>query len=336
LEGVLALNVAKVWVEKAVHGSAFASKLCRWAGAVVAVVRLDETQLVALGRGVASDTPVQIASVTKAYTGLLLADATLRGELTLDTTVDELLLGKPATERSITVRSLATHTSGLPRLSLFARTLLPDPYRGYTWAHLHRYLERTQPQLAATQAYRYSNLGFAVLGAMLEKACGKTYAELLRARVLSPLGLMRTQLALTGEKLRVKRGYARFRSTPVWLWPRPPVWHHDAYAPCGALVSTAQDLVRFAQQLLDEQGPVADAFQLSCQPQATIPGGAAGLAWHLPGSRRFVWHNGSTFGHSAYVAIARERGVAVIAVANQPGAMEMTQLGHGLMKQALA
>jgi CubicO group peptidase (beta-lactamase class C family) len=285
---------------------------------------------------VAAGTPVQVASVTKAFTGLLLADATLRGELSLDTTVDELLLGKPATERSITVRSLAAHTSGLPRLSLFARRLLPDPYRGYTRARLLRYLERTQPELAATQAYRYSNLGFAVLGAMLEKACGKTYADLLQERVLSPLGLVHTQLALTGEKVRVKRGYARFMHTPIWLWPRPPVWYHDAYAPAGAIVSTAEELVRFVQRLLDGNGPVANAFRFSCEPQAAIPRGSIGLAWHLPGSRRFVWHNGSTFGHSAYVAIAPERGVAVIAVSNQAVATHLTQLGHGLMKQALA
>jgi CubicO group peptidase (beta-lactamase class C family) len=299
-------------------------------------VRRGETEVIQLGRGVAADTPVQIGSVTKAFTGLLLADAVLRRELSLESTADELLLGQPATERSITVRSLATHTSGLPRLSFLARMLLPDPYRGCTRAHLLRYLVRTKPRLAAKPTYRYSNLGFAVLGAMLEKACSATYAQLLQARVLSPLGLEHTQLALSGEKVQVARGYARFGKTPLWLWPRPPVWRFDAYAPCGALVSTANELVSFAQRLLDEDGPVADALRFSSEPLATIPGGSVGMAWHLPGSGRFVWHNGSTFGHSSYVAVARERGVAVIAVANKAVGAQLTQLGHALMKQALA
>jgi CubicO group peptidase (beta-lactamase class C family) len=323
-------------VETMVHGSALARTLHGWAGAVVGVVWSGEAQLVTLGRGVAADTPVQIGSVTKAFTGLLLADVVSRGELSLEATVDELLLERSATERSITVRSLATHTSGLPRLSFLARTLLPDPYRGYTRAHLLRYLERAKPRLAAKPTYRYSNLGFAVLGAMLEKACGVTYAELLQARVLSPLGLGHTQLALSDKRVRVKRGYARFGKAPVWLWPRPPVWHFDAYAPCGGLVSTADELVRFAQGLLDGHGPVADALGFSSEPLANVPGGSIGLAWHLPGSRRFVWHNGSTFGHSAYVAVAREGGVAVISVANQAVGAQLTLLGHGLMKQALA
>ncbi len=309
----------------------------RWSGAIVAVVQADATQVVALGRGVAMDTPMQIGSVTKSFTGLLLADAVLRGEISLDATIDELLLGGVATARSITVRSLATHTSGLPRLSLSARVLLPDPYRGYKKADLLRYLERTKPVLPASPKYSYSNLGFAVLGAMLEKACGGTFAELLQNRVLQPLGLNHTRLALAGgEHIRVKRGYARFTKVPFWLWPRPPVWTFAAYAPCGALVSTADELILFARHLLEGHIAIAEAFRLSSEPLAAIPGGSIGLAWHMPGSRKFVWHNGSTFGHSAYVAVARERGIAVIALANEPLAMPLTQLGHRLMNAALA
>lgn len=320
--------------------SSLARSLSGWvgcfAGAVVAVVRPDTAALFELGHGVRADTPVQIASVTKAFTGLLLADALLRGELTQDTTVDALLLGKTPTERSITVRSLASHTSGLPRLSIGLRALLPDPYRGYTRANLLRYLQRTQPMLLLQPTYRYSNLGFAVLGLMLEQACGASYAELLEARVLRPLGLGATALVSAGKPADLPRGYARLRKTPFWLWPRPPIWHHDVYAPAGALASTANDLVRFARQLLRDDGPCARMLQLASEPLASIPGGSIGLAWHRPMSGRFVWHNGATFGHSAYVAVAPQFGIAVIAVANQPVAMPLTQLGHTLMTLALA
>lgn len=327
-------------MEAAVRGSSLARSLSgslgRFAGAVVSVVRPDGAEIVELGRGVGAETRIQIGSVTKAFTGLLLADALLRGELTPGVTVDALLLGKTSHERSITVRSLATHTAGLPRLSIGLRALLPDPYRGYTRAHLLRYLQRTQPILPLQPVYRYSNLGFAVLGLLLEQASGASYAELLSARVLQPLGLGETTLVLAGKPADVARGYACVGKTPFWLWPRPPIWHHDAYAPAGALASTASDLVRFAQQLLRSEGPAAPMLALASEPLVTIPGGSIGLAWHLPGSGRFVWHNGATFGHSAYVAVAPRLGVAVIAVANRPVATPMTQLGHTLMTLALA
>ena len=137
-------------------------------------------------------TRFEIGSVTKALTGLLLADAVVRGEVTLETEVGEVIAEAHGTPLGgVTLRQLCTHTSGLPRLALtptMLSRLLPygvfgyDPYRGTSTATLlstaaHR-------RLRAVGRYRYSNLGAAVLGQVLARAAGRDFADLLAERIL--------------------------------------------------------------------------------------------------------------------------------------------------------
>lgn len=134
-------------VEKLVRGSRLAHAISRRAGAVVSVLQGSEAETVQLGKGVSTSTPVQVGSLTKIFTGLLLAQAVELDAISLDSRVDELLFGTHWHPHGITALQLATHTSGLPRLSIpFLRRFHPDPYRSVTRAHLIEYLERRKPQ----------------------------------------------------------------------------------------------------------------------------------------------------------------------------------------------
>src|SRR5215210_389323 len=117
----------------------------------------------------------EIGSISKVFTGILLADAVQAGKLGLDDTLAQRLPVKFADPAAgaVTLKQLATHTSCLPRLPTNMNPAGDDPYAQYDNRALFEYLASAklagQPPCAAA----YSNLGFGILGVVLETAWGK-------------------------------------------------------------------------------------------------------------------------------------------------------------------
>lgn len=136
-------------------------------------------------------------SVTKAMTGALLARLAAQGRVDLDEPLARAfpaLQGRPA--GAVTLRALATHRSGWPRLpndAAMAWSALrrpSDPYAGYGQAQLEAWLQ-AWPGVTGAEGepgFAYSNLGFAVLGQALAARAGQPYAELLAQEILRPGG----------------------------------------------------------------------------------------------------------------------------------------------------
>jgi CubicO group peptidase (beta-lactamase class C family) len=315
-------------IEEIVRTSRLARKLSPLAGAVAGVLGPHSADVVSLGTGIDAGTPMEIGSLTKVFTALLIAEAVRRGELELSGPIDQILFGTqwpgPA---AISVEELATHTSGLPRLGLpLWKVFLADPYRGKSRTDLMAYLQRNRPRSPATHKFLYSHLGYAVLGAVAEKAAARPYAELLEDRLFHPLGLTKTRLQLASGPDLVALGYRRSgRSTVPWHW--------DAYAPCGGLVSTFDDLAMALRSFIDADGPVAEALDLTTRPRFALDGGGhVGLAWMLPALGNSFWHNGGTHGYSSFLGINSERRLGAVVLANQGLAQETTELGTALMR----
>ncbi len=255
---------------------------------------------------------LEIGSVTKVFTALLLADMAERREVQLDDPIARHLppavaQACPAADR-ITLRQLATHTSGLPRLP---RNLVPlalrhpaDPYAGYSTEHLYRALRKASNPAPA--AYLYSNYGFGLLGHLLSHTAGRPYAELLAQRITGPLGLTETMIGVP-DGHTAATGHRRGRPTARW--------HQDALAGAGALNSTAADLARFLSASLHPEAtgirPAIEAIQRPAEGRQT------GLGWHIcsPAGRQVLWHNGATGGFSAMLALDRDAGCAIGAMA---------------------
>ena len=129
------------------------------------VIGPDLADVASLGAGVDAGTPMEIGSLTKVFTALLIAEAVLRKELELSSRIDQILFGTQWRGlAAISVEELATHTSGLPRLGLpLWKGLSGDPYRSVSRDDLMAYLQRKRPRSPATHKYLYSNLGYAVL-----------------------------------------------------------------------------------------------------------------------------------------------------------------------------
>ena len=272
-------------------------------------------------------TVYEIGSITKAFVGLTLA------RMVADGTVNEndpaaahlpadlappAWAGPDGAARPVTLRALATHTSGLPvqppTIGLFALfTGEPaDPYAAFT----RKYLAQTVGNLAPAEPGRfaYSNLGVGLLGHALANAeTGDPLAVGAVSRLTDPLGLADTAFTLTdGQRRRFPRPHEGDGT------PTPP-WTFATLGACGGLRSTADDLLTLADACLG-RGPVdlSPAFASATSPRESARRGRVGLCWFtddLP-TGRMVWHNGGTGGSRSFLGVLPDRGAAVVVLAN--------------------
>lgn len=277
------------------------------AGVVLARWRDGEVEVEAVGP-VPADGVFELGSITKAVTGLLLADAVVRGEVGLDTPLSACL----PTPSPITLVALATHTSGLPRLPLaFLRRSgfrnVTDPYAGSTVAELLEDLERVRVRRPRV---RYSNFGAALLGQALAARAGAPYEQLVHARVLEPLGI--TEVWAHGAPDVVQPHDRKGRPVPPWTL--------GAYAPAGCLRGTVRGALALSTACLEG---LTEAVAVALTPRARRGATEAGLGWmRTPAGRgvRMWWHNGGTHGSRAFTGFVPETRTAVAAVTNSPRA----------------
>lgn len=260
--------------------------------------------------GVDTDSVFQVGSVTKVFTGLLLADSAARGEVKLSDPATGYLPG--ASPGQVTLAELATHTSGLSRQPPgMLRYALLRPRNPYAWYPESRFLRAARRSLATApggRPYAYSNFGAALLGYLLGEAARVPYRRLVEERICRPL-----TMTATSFDARPVQGYSNGRKVPPWdLGPM---------AAAGGLYSTASDMVKLLTACLRPQGtPLAESAPLAMATHAVLgPRGEMGLGWHhaLRDGRRVSWHNGMTGGYSSMIALDIERQSAVGALANR-------------------
>src|SRR5262245_15427918 len=299
----------------------------RGVGIVVGVITPHGRQVISHGafaqgdpRRLDGDTMFEIASVGKVFTALALADMVQRGEVALDDPVAEYLPpGVTMPERggrAITLRDLATHTSGLPRMPTnFAPSDPANPYADYTVEQLHAFLSGYALTRDIGSQYAYSNLGYGLLGNVLARRAGVDYETLIASRISRPLGLASTAITLPPSlAARLAQGHNELLQ-PV------PVWDDTTLAGAGALLSSVNDLLAFVAAHLAESdsslGSAMAAMRSVRRPTGT-PNLDIALGWHIltQEGREFVWHNGGTGGYSSFVGFCPQTGVGVVVLAN--------------------
>ncbi|MBL8553007.1 MAG: serine hydrolase [Phenylobacterium sp.] len=261
-------------------------------------------------------TVFEIGSMTKVFTSLLLADAVRRGEVRLDDPVAKYApAGARMPERGgrqITLIDLATHTSGLPRMPDNFKPANPEnPYADYDAAKLYAYLSGYALTRDIGAQYEYSNLGAGLLGDVLAREAGMTYEALLRRRILEPLKMRDTTIALTAPlKARLAAGHT------ATLAPAAN-WDLDALAGAGAIRSTADDLLTFlAAELRYAPSPLAGAMADQLVPRRKGPAPVdMALGWHVS-SGEVYWHNGGTGGYRSFFGFDPKSRIGVVVLTN--------------------
>jgi len=272
-------------------------------------------------RPITPDTVFEVGSISKVFTALLLAESERLGRVNRTDPAAKYLM--PADDPAqaglakITLLTLTTHTSGLPRLP---RNLgahpddMSDPYAAYDRAMLVEALKEHGAS-AKVGVPSYSNFGAAVLGEALAAAWGVPYAVALREHVIGPLGLNETTVGLAGD------------APPPDLAPghiggkRVPNWTFKAFAPAGAVRSSARDMAAFLAAAMGGDGlPLQAAFKATEAPELPFDegGGRIGLGWMMTGDpdNPLTWHNGATAGSHSYIAFSPKTRAGIVILAN--------------------
>jgi len=236
-------------------------------GLVVGILYRGQEHLLGYGRlSLDTDRPpdgdslFEIASITKTFTAALLAEMALHGEVRLDDPLQKHLpegIRVPVCRgKEIVLVHLATHLSGLPGAPPNIRWAEDgDPWGRYTEKELYEAVAQTRARAAPGERGTYSNFGMGLLGNVLGRVHGGGYEAAVVERICDPLGMPDTRITLTAEQeARFVPGHAGGKPTPHWTTPALPG--------CGALRSTARDMLRYLAGYLGEAPlPLREALQ---------------------------------------------------------------------------
>ena len=264
----------------------------------------------------------EIGSITKVFTGLLLAQAVVEKKVTLETTISSLLEGQvkfmDPRVAAITLKQLATHTSGLPRMpdNMGADTTEEDPFANYDEKLLLSFLAAAKLEDTGPFSCSYSNLGMGLLGYLLGGVYQMPWEKAVVEKICQPLGLNDTAVN-PDASLPVAKPHA---GDSKELKP----WHFAALAGCGALRSTAADLMKLGDAILHpDKTPLREAFALALTPQtdAAAHGGQVGLGVFLGkfDGDATLHHDGGTGGYCSGLQVIPAKGIVRVVLINNTG-----------------
>ncbi|MEL6537083.1 MAG: serine hydrolase domain-containing protein, partial [Bacteroidota bacterium] len=271
----------------------------------------------------------EIASVSKSFTGTLVAQAVLDQKLDLEADIRQYLAGDyPNLEyqgSSIRVRHLVTHTAGLPRFfpdrinALFDHIDENLPFRIYEIEK-----EYTQDQFLAELAtitiqiepgtqYRYSNADVELVAHLLENVYQQPFEDILRTYITAKAGMPDTQVHLSAEQnSRLANGYGE-AINPV------PHFANTLWGAGGGIKSTTADLIKYMQFQLDDSIP---AVRESQRLLYTEEGLQSAYLWPVLDSPEDGVHyaiHGGAFGTQNYLLILPKYQLGISIITNQSG-----------------
>ena len=260
-----------------------------------------------------------IMSVTKPYTAAMVVQLARAGRIKLDDRIGQYLPDLPSWRDSVTIRQLLTHTGGVVSIDD-----LPGWYR---WKDSVRTAAASIARIANLplafrpgSRYAYSNSGYVVLGALIERVEGRPYADVLRTRVLAPLGLRETTPChVAAAAGRLGSGHPVLGES-VLVKPLTAVMRGDSVLGPSGLCATAADVGRFMAALMRGQVTGAEGLaEMRLVPAGAVGDGAGSGLYRGAESDRPIWrHSGAsmTEGVSSEAAVYPEDSLVVVVLLN--------------------
>lgn len=260
-------------------------------------------------------TDYRLASVSKQFTAAAILLLAQDGTLGIDDPARKWLPSLPTAARSVTLRHLLTHASGL----VDYEDLMAEPYAGQIRdAGVLALLEKeNRLYFPAGSGYRYSNSGYALLALVVERASGMAYPDFLRTRIFEPLGMHGTLAYVAGGTEPPHRawGYSEIDGR----WQRTDQSSTSAVLGDGGIYSSIDDLARWDAALYDDRllGDASRALAFGKQVKVTGEDAAEhyGFGWRITGDTQ--WHSGETIGfRNAIVRWPKQR-LTVVLLSNR-------------------
>ena len=296
-------------------------------GVTVAVVRAGRDTLLLRGYGLAdveNDVPAtaqtvyRVGSVTKQFTAAAVMRFVERGRLSLDDTLGALLPGLPAAWRPVRVRQLLNHTSGIPSYTDVGARWLRRSTEDMPPDSLLAFVAGDTMDFAPGTSWHYDNTGYVLLGMLLERLGGRTYAELLDAELFQPLALPTIRYCHT-EPIVPHRahGYARDGDRLV----NAPYLSMSQPFGAGVLCATAGDLARWNRLLATGRVVGQPSYSSMTTPEGAARAAPVHYGYALIvdtlGGHRMITHGGAINGFMSANAYFPDDELSVTVLANQ-------------------
>ena len=260
----------------------------------------------------------EIGSITKLFTATLLANYINDGTIDPEDHINNYLPFKLNDSIQISFKELANHTSGLPRIP--SNLLMPalfntgNPYSNYSEDKLEKYLTgKAIVTDVSVKSFKYSNLGFGLLGYTLCKIENKSYNDLLNEKIFSKYEMLNSSTIRTELESRLVCGLNKKGN-------KTQNWDFASLESAGAILSTTEDLSRFAIAQFDE---LNRELAMTREKTYTIDEkGGIGLGWFiskLESGDILYQHIGVTGGYSSAISINANNKTGIIILSNVSG-----------------
>jgi CubicO group peptidase (beta-lactamase class C family) len=282
------------------------------------------------GRGIDADTPFVIGSISKSFTALAVMQLADRGKVSLDAPVRRYIpdfrTADPAAV--ITVRQLLEQTSGLPTSA--GSDVIENPDRLSLSGRVHA-ADNVHLATGPGEVFHYCNLNYAILGYLVERVSGQSFADYVTAHIFKPLAMTHSHASIPAA-----RAAGMPDGSTVWFGATIHQNTPDAAGalPDGYLTSTANDMARYLQMQLGDgsyQGTrvvsAAGLRDMHTAAATTPPDTAAesttsyGFGWGIGklGGHVLLAHDGDTTGYHANMALLPETGQAIVVLTARNG-----------------
>lgn len=279
---------------------------------------------------VTANTLFELASITKVFTTSALAVLMEQGKIKLTDPINHYLPALVRTQNlpidQVNVVNLATHTASFPRdITDFGVAKSDQP--GFFQA-----LQTWQPSAPISSHYEYSNVGFGLLGMMLENVSGMNYQRLLAQTVLTPLGMNNTFVTVPASKFPMMAQGYNAQNMPA------PFYQPQFLYGGGALRSNATDMLQFLKANLgvanNEPANLQQALNNTQQPYYKVrPGFDMGLGWQRMSKTGIllITKNGMNQGFTTFIGFSPEQKYGVVVLTNQRNSLA-TKMGNQLLQ----
>lgn len=260
-----------------------------------------------------TDFRFRIGSVTKTFVATVLLQLAGENRLNLDDSIEKwlpgVIRGNGYDGKQITIRQVLNHTSGIADYIQSTDFDIMDTKKSYTAEEFVKMGISLPPDFAPGKGWSYSNTGYVLLGILIEKVTGNSYAEEIEDRIIEPLELSNTFLPGNSSVIpgtKHARGYVQPDKASELI----DVTYSNPGSSDGEMISTADDLNKFFSYLLG--GKLLKEQQLK-QMLTTVPTGREGMDGYglgifetkLPNGVSIWGHTGGALGFTTLVGAKR-------------------------------
>lgn len=283
------------------------------------------------------DAVFAVGSVTKSFTGLAIMQLVEAGKVSLDAPVSTYLPDYPEPGRSIAIRHLLNHTSGIPNY-VHLPEFPKNPRRDYTHEEMLAFFQTKPLLFAPGTAFSYSNSNTYLLGMIIEKVSGKDYPTYVADNILKPLDLQNTYY---GDYTRLIKNRVSGYKPAAGGFVNATQYSPTVPFSAGAMMSTAADLLKYRRGVFESAAVSAEVRKLITTRDKLITGEVVSYALGCLVVDKFeghakISHAGDVFGFSAHYAYYPDDNVTIAVLTNGQGAtMPPVSIEHKVAREVL-